>query len=64
MHVTVDRGVCVGAGLCALAAPRVFDQDEEGLVLVLQPRPSGQDRDAATEAVSLCPSRAARVSET
>jgi ferredoxin len=61
MHVTADRAVCVGAGLCALVAPRVFDQDEEGLVVVLDPSPGVNEQAAAGEAAVLCPSRAAQV---
>ncbi|WP_179826873.1 ferredoxin [Nocardiopsis aegyptia] len=48
MRITVDRNVCAGAGLCALTAPEVFDQDEEdGLVRLLMPEPRhpvGADR--------------------
>ncbi|MFC0038942.1 ferredoxin [Actinomadura rayongensis] len=59
MRVTADRTVCVGAGLCALSAPEVFDQDDDGLVTVLLPAPA--DEDAARTAANLCPSGAVRV---
>ena len=35
MKVRVDREVCIGAGQCALVADSVFDQDDEGLVILL-----------------------------
>jgi ferredoxin len=35
MHVIGGREVCGGAGRCVLAAPEVFDQDDNGLVVVL-----------------------------
>ncbi|WP_031081370.1 ferredoxin [Streptomyces sp. NRRL WC-3549] len=63
MRVTVDREICVGAGLCALTAPEVFDQDDEGLVTVLAAEPDDQGRAAAIEAGTLCPSGAVRVIE-
>ncbi|GHJ21139.1 MULTISPECIES: ferredoxin [Streptomyces] len=63
MRVTADRQVCVGAGLCALTAPEVFDQDDEGVVTVLAAEPGDQDRAAAREAGTLCPSGAVRVVE-
>ncbi|OON79631.1 ferredoxin [Streptomyces tsukubensis] len=63
MRVSADRDVCVGAGLCALTAPAVFDQDDDGLVTVLTPAPEEQDRPAALEAGGLCPSGAVRVAE-
>ncbi|RSS66141.1 ferredoxin [Streptomyces sp. WAC06614] len=59
MSVRVDRDRCQGAGMCALTAPTVFDQDEdEGLVVLLTPRPP-QDRHAAVRlAAGLCPAAA------
>lgn len=61
MSVVGDQGVCIGAGMCALVAPGVFDQDENGLVVVLTEAPSGEDRDKALRAERLCPSGAIRV---
>ncbi|MGW5121613.1 ferredoxin, partial [Streptomyces noursei] len=37
MRITVDTGRCVGAGQCVLTAPDLFDQDDDGLVTVLDP---------------------------
>lgn len=62
MRLTVDREVCVGAGMCVLTAPGVFDQDdEEGLVTQLVADPVGQDAEAVEKAVGLCPSGALRL---
>ncbi|HYS37544.1 MAG TPA: (4Fe-4S)-binding protein [Pseudonocardiaceae bacterium] len=63
MRVTADRDVCIGAGLCALTAPGVFDQDDDGLVKVLQADPGGDDRSAAREAGHVCPSGAVQIVE-
>lgn len=63
MRVTADREVCVGAGLCALTAPGVFDQDDDGLVAVLANDPDDAHHAAAREAGMLCPSGAVRVVE-
>ncbi len=63
MKVSAERGVCVGAGLCALTAPGVFDQDDDGIVTVLTAEPAEGDRPAAREAGLLCPSGAVRVVE-
>ena len=62
MSVVVARETCVGAGQCALVAPDVFDQDDDGIVLLLQPDPEGPDLDATTKAVRLCPARAISLS--
>ncbi|MFG2314605.1 ferredoxin [Streptomyces tendae] len=59
VKVSAARGRCAGAGQCVLAAPAVFDQDEqEGLVLVLDEEPPATQWDAVREAVWACPSGA------
>ena len=63
MRIVADRDVCIGAGMCVLTAPAVFDQADDGLVLLLVEEPDGADAVVAREAVGLCPSRALRVVE-
>ncbi|MFG2223326.1 ferredoxin [Streptomyces sp. NPDC048644] len=59
MRLSVDRARCAGAGMCALTAPEVFDQDdEEGLVVLLRPAPAPGHLAAARMAVGLCPAGA------
>ncbi|AKA08008.1 MULTISPECIES: ferredoxin [Streptomyces] len=60
MRITVDTGRCVGAGQCVLTAPDLFDQDDDGLVTVLDPT-AGASAGAAREAAALCPSGAISV---
>jgi len=60
VRVLADRAVCVGAGQCALRAPEVFDQDDEGTVVVLRAEPGAGQHGAVLEAVELCPSGAIR----
>ena len=55
MKINVDRDACCGAGQCAMVAPEVFDQDDEGIVVVLQERPGEEHAAAVNEAVSMCP---------
>ncbi|MEV4162845.1 ferredoxin [Nonomuraea dietziae] len=59
MRGTADTGVCIGAGMCALTVPAVFDQsEEEGLVVVLTSEvPAGLEQ-AVRRALTLCPSGA------
>ncbi|MFE0849984.1 ferredoxin [Streptomyces rochei] len=58
-RVSAERERCVGAGQCVLAAPAVFDQDEDdGLVHVLVESPSESQADAVRDAVRACPSGA------
>ncbi|AQS71370.1 ferredoxin [Streptomyces pactum] len=63
MRVTVDSERCVGAGQCALNAPRVFDQDDDGIVTLLVSEPGEPDRDAVLAAGDLCPSGSVTVHE-
>ncbi|NUR62231.1 MAG: ferredoxin [Catenulispora sp.] len=64
MLVKADRTKCCGAGMCALNAPEVFDQDpEEGLVLLLDAQPPPELHRAVHDAVGLCPSSAISVEE-
>ncbi|KOT39086.1 ferredoxin-1 [Streptomyces caelestis] len=63
MRVTVDRERCVGAGQCALNAPEVFDQDEDGIVTLLVREPEEADADGARAAGDLCPSGSITVHE-
>ncbi|AGM03953.1 ferredoxin [Amycolatopsis keratiniphila] len=54
MKLEVDRERCVGAGMCVLTAPGVFEQDEEdGRVRLLDPEPA-----EIGDAVQLCPAAA------
>lgn len=64
MKIKADREVCVGAGMCALTAPDLFDQDDEdGRVVVLRAEPAPEQVNAAREAVELCPSGALSIED-
>ncbi len=56
MTIQVDLESCIGAGLCVMAAPDVFDQNPaDGRVIVLVDDPAPDQLDAVREAVGLCP---------
>lgn len=63
MKISVNSGACVGAGQCALVAGSLFDQDDSGIVVVLNDSPDASEEAAARKAVSLCPSRAISVQD-
>lgn len=56
VRIAAERDVCIGAGMCVMSAPAVFDQDDEGVVVLLVDEPAGSATNAAREAVRLCPS--------
>lgn len=55
MRVSIDPSRCMASGNCVLAAPQVFAQDEDGLVVVLQSEPGAALRAGVEEAVRACP---------
>jgi ferredoxin len=61
VKVEADREVCISAGNCVMAADAVFDQDEDGIVVVLVDDVPEGEENHAREAVRLCPSQALRV---
>ncbi|MFJ2090098.1 ferredoxin [Streptomyces sp. NPDC087901] len=58
MMIDIDRDVCIGAGQCALAAPKVFTQDDDGLSELL---PEAEPGPMAGEAARACPVQAITV---
>ncbi|MFJ5547541.1 ferredoxin [Streptomyces sp. NPDC093225] len=55
MHIDIDHGVCIGAGQCALTAPEVFAQDDDGFSTLLPGREDGHGSPLVREAVRACP---------
>ncbi|MFB6841779.1 ferredoxin [Streptomyces sp. NPDC056361] len=64
MRVTVDHGVCIGAGQCALTSPDVFTQDDDGFGTVLPGREDGGGGALVRVAARACPVGAITVHET
>jgi ferredoxin len=61
VKVSADRDVCIQAGNCVMVAGAVFDQDDDGVVVVLVDEvPDGEEKHAR-EAVLLCPSQALQI---
>ncbi|MDT5101014.1 MAG: ferredoxin [Mycobacterium sp.] len=58
MKVHADRDVCIQAGNCVMVADNLFDQDDDGIVVVLVDDIPDDEQDRAREAVKLCPSQA------
>ncbi|MER7048559.1 MULTISPECIES: ferredoxin [Streptomyces] len=58
MRIEIDRDVCIGAALCALTAPEVFTQDDDGLSELLPARPGETHEAKARQAARTCPVQA------
>ena len=64
MKVSIEPRKCIAAGQCVLKAPMVFDQQEEdGIVILLNAHPLDKDAEAARLAARLCPAEVISISE-
>lgn len=58
MKIKLHEGRCVGAGQCELFAPTLFHQDDEtGLVTILNENPDAADHADAEAAAHACPTK-------
>jgi ferredoxin len=64
MRVVADLDVCIGAGVCVLTAPALFDQGtDDGLVRLLVDVVPEPQAGLVREAVENCPSGALSIRE-
>jgi ferredoxin len=56
--VRADRDVCIGAGMCVMTTEEVFDQGDDGIVVILAPTPPPELAGKVRRAVRDCPSGA------
>ena len=61
MRVEADRDACISAGNCVMTAGEIFDQDDDGIVVVLSAEVAADDVATVREAVKLCPASALRL---
>jgi ferredoxin len=58
VRVDVDWDLCESNGLCVLAAPEVFELQDDDTLLILQETPDEALRSKIEDAVRNCPKRA------
>ena len=64
MKVLVDYELCEGHGECVVAAPDVFDMNEDGdKVVLLQESPHEELRPQVKDAVMMCPIAALQIED-
>jgi ferredoxin len=56
--LTVDPARCQGHGRCVLINPALFDMDDDGFAVVLDPEPTGTAVADADRAIGNCPEQA------
>lgn len=61
LRVTVDPDACIGSGTCVNLVPDVFELDDEGVAVVIDP--SAAPADDIEEAALSCPTGAIVIEE-
>jgi ferredoxin len=59
LDIRIDRDACMGSGNCSFWAPGVFDLDNDGIAVVLDP--DAQPEDKIVLAAQGCPTQAIAV---
>lgn len=59
LAIEINREVCMGSGNCSFWAPAVFDLDEDGVAIVVDP--AGDTEDKVILAAQGCPTQAISV---
>ena len=59
LDIRIDRELCMGSGNCSFWAPGVFDLDDDGIAIVLEP--AGAPDDKIVLAAQGCPTQAIAV---
>lgn len=63
MRIKAHRQHCISSGACLLEAPRLFAQDENGVVVVRFPEPPASEHAAARAAAAACPAAVIELQE-
>ncbi|WP_216916477.1 ferredoxin [Nocardia noduli] len=58
MHIEIDKDRCIASGACVLAAPAIFDQDDDGIVEVIVSDPAPNQEKEAAAGIRACPAAA------
>ena len=63
ISIKIDREQCMGTGVCVLAAPEVFDQDDDGTAILYPSYDSEKCLKQIREAAASCPTKAISIEE-
>jgi ferredoxin len=55
LKIIVDKDKCIGTGECVAAAPEVFSQSDDGIVILLNPTPGPALESDVDRAIAVCP---------
>jgi len=63
MKVSVSQQACIAAQQCSKSAPKVFTNNDDGFVELIDPNPPESEYDAVRQAENLCPSSAVHIDD-
>ena len=63
MRIVHDKELCANHGQCVGAAPELFKFGDDGSLVVINPNPPEELREAAVDAVDICPVQALAIVE-
>jgi ferredoxin len=63
VKLQADRDICIQSGNCVMISDDLFDQDDDGIVVVLVGEVPEDEQDNAREAVKMCPSQALQIAD-
>jgi ferredoxin len=61
MRLEADREDCIASGNCVMISGKLFDQDDDGIVVLLADEVPAGEEDKAREAVKICPASVLRL---
>ncbi|TPG29913.1 ferredoxin [Mycolicibacterium hodleri] len=61
MRLEADHDACIASGNCVMISDALFDQDDDGIVVLLAQDVPEAEEDHAREAVKICPAAVLRL---
>ena len=61
MKLEADREDCIASGNCVMISEALFDQDDDGIVVIRTEDVPAAEEDHAREAVKICPASVLRL---
>ncbi|MCV7421056.1 ferredoxin [Mycobacterium yunnanensis] len=61
MKLEADRRACISSGNCVMTSEALFDQDDDGVVVLLTEDVPESEEANAREAVAICPASVLRL---
>jgi ferredoxin len=61
MKLEAHRDDCIASGNCVMISDALFDQDDDGIVVLLAEDVPAAEEDHAREAVKICPASVLRL---